>query len=42
MDEEDLAQMRDDRKLENTETFRTDALPSTKDELGKSSAIIHI
>jgi G patch domain-containing protein 1 len=34
MDEEDLAQMNEDRKLENTETFRSDAFAGTKEELG--------
>lgn len=33
MDEEDLQQMNDDRKLENTETFRTDGFGGTKEEL---------
>jgi G patch domain-containing protein 1 len=33
MDEEDLAQMNQDRKLENTETFRTDEFAGTREEL---------
>lgn len=33
MDEEDLAQMNEDRKLENTETFRSDTFGGTKEEL---------
>ncbi|WVQ96167.1 hypothetical protein IAU59_003270 [Kwoniella sp. CBS 9459] len=33
MDEEDLQSMRDDRKLENTDTFRSDRLGGTKEEL---------
>lgn len=33
MDEEDLAQMKEDRVLENTETFKSDRLGSTKDDL---------
>lgn len=33
MDEEDLEQMNDDRRLENTETFKTDRLGGTKEEL---------
>jgi G patch domain-containing protein 1 len=35
MDEEDLAQMKEDRTLENTETFRSDRLGSTKAELAE-------
>ncbi len=34
MDDEDLEQMRADRTLENTDTFRTDGFGSTADELG--------
>ncbi|WWD20137.1 hypothetical protein CI109_104613 [Kwoniella shandongensis] len=33
MDEEDLQMLKDDRKLENTETFRTDTFGGTKEEL---------
>ncbi|ORY34948.1 hypothetical protein BCR39DRAFT_563551 [Naematelia encephala] len=33
MDEEDLAQMNEDRQLENTETFKTDTFAGTKEEL---------
>lgn len=33
MDEEDLAQMKEDRVLENTETFKSDRLGSMKDDL---------
>ncbi|OCF37096.1 G patch domain-containing protein 1 [Kwoniella heveanensis BCC8398] len=33
MDEEDLQSMRDDRKLENTDTFRSDRFGGTKEEL---------
>ncbi|WVF68630.1 hypothetical protein IAT40_003400 [Kwoniella sp. CBS 6097] len=33
MDEEDLQSMRDDRKLENTDTFRSDTFGGTKEEL---------
>lgn len=31
MDEEDLAQMKDDRRLENTETFRNDGFAGMRD-----------
>lgn len=34
MDEEDLAQMNEDRKLENTETFRNEGFTATREELG--------
>lgn len=33
MDEEDLAQMNDDRRIESTEAFRKDAFATTKEEL---------
>jgi G patch domain-containing protein 1 len=33
MDDEDLAQMNEDRRLENTETFRSEAFAGTKEEL---------
>ncbi|WVR08224.1 hypothetical protein IAU60_005271 [Kwoniella sp. DSM 27419] len=33
MDEEDLQALRDDRRLENTDTFRSDRLGGTQDEL---------
>ncbi|KAK8849514.1 hypothetical protein IAR55_004848 [Kwoniella newhampshirensis] len=33
MDEEDLQMLKDDRQLENTETFRTDTFGGTKEEL---------
>lgn len=36
MDEEDLADLRDSRKLENTDTFKSDGFTSTADELGRS------
>ena len=36
MDEEDLQDLRNSRKLENTETFKTDGFTSTADELGRS------
>ncbi|KAJ9118205.1 hypothetical protein QFC22_004111 [Naganishia vaughanmartiniae] len=39
MDEEDLADLRDSRKLENTETFKSDGFTSTADELGRSESI---
>ena len=38
MDEEDLAGMREDRSLTNTETFRSDRLGSTKAELDSRAA----
>ncbi|WVW86716.1 hypothetical protein I302_108770 [Kwoniella bestiolae CBS 10118] len=37
MDEEDLQHMRDDRKLENTDTFKNDGFGGTKEELGGKS-----
>jgi G patch domain-containing protein 1 len=33
MDEEDLEEMRQSRKLENTDTFKTDAFGGTAEEL---------
>ncbi|KAJ9099847.1 hypothetical protein QFC21_003849 [Naganishia friedmannii] len=39
MDEEDLADLRDSRKLENTDTFKSDGFTSTADELGRSESI---
>ena len=33
MDEEDLQQMNEDRKLENTETFTNDGFGGTREEL---------
>jgi G patch domain-containing protein 1 len=35
MDEEDLADLRDSRRLENTETFKSDGFATTADELGQ-------
>lgn len=34
MDEEDLAQMNEDRQLENTETFRADQFAGTRETIG--------
>jgi G patch domain-containing protein 1 len=34
MDEEDLQQMNDDRKLENTETFQNEGFAGTREALG--------
>lgn len=34
MDEEDLAQLNDDRRLENTDTFKQDAFAGTREDLG--------
>lgn len=39
MDEEDLAQMKEDRILENTETFKSDRIGSTKAELADRSYV---
>ncbi|GHJ89805.1 hypothetical protein NliqN6_6207 [Naganishia liquefaciens] len=39
MDEEDLQDLRNSRKLENTDTFKTDGFTSTADELGRSDSI---
>lgn len=36
MDEEDLAQMNDDRQLQNTETFRNDPFAGTQSLEGQS------
>lgn len=40
MDEEDLQDLRDSRKLENTETFKTDGFTSTADELGRTKYVL--
>ncbi|WWC95390.1 hypothetical protein V866_002252 [Kwoniella sp. B9012] len=37
MDEEDLQHMREDRKLENTDTFKNDGFAGTREELGGKS-----
>nr|XP_019003730.1 G patch domain-containing protein 1 [Kwoniella mangroviensis CBS 8507]OCF67191.1 G patch domain-containing protein 1 [Kwoniella mangroviensis CBS 8507] len=37
MDEEDLEHMREDRKLENTDTFKNDGFAGTREELGGKS-----
>lgn len=37
MDEEDLAAMREDRDLVNTETFAQDAFAGTREELADKS-----
>ena len=39
MDEEDLAQMNEDRQLENTETFRSDAFTGTREELANKEFV---
>ena len=35
MDEEDLAAMKDDRKLENTETFRDEGFAGMREGMGE-------
>lgn len=37
MDEEDLAAMKEDRDLVNTDTFAQDAFAGTREELGEKS-----